>query len=140
MLIYIQKLLIGKNIKIPQEAFFSSNVIDIELLLDNAMLAINYQMANKYGIRYILSGTNTSTEGFKIPSNWSWFKNDKKNIYAIAHKFKKIKPLTMPTFGTFDFIYYELFKKIKWVLFLDYFNYVKNDAIFNFKSKIEKVY
>ena len=112
-----------------QEAFFESNVIDIELLLDNAMLAINYQMAKKYNIKYILSGTNTSTEGFKIPDNWSWFKNDKKNIFSIAKRFKNIKPLTMPTFGTFDFIYYELFKKIKWVLFLDYFEYVKNDAI-----------
>ena len=123
------KIVDWEEYKNLQEAFFCSNVIDIELLLDNAMLAINYQMANKYGIKYILSGTNTSTEGFKIPSNWSWFKNDKKNIYAIAHKFKKIRPLTMPTFGTFDFIYYELYKKIKWVLFLDYFNYVKNDAI-----------
>ena len=85
-----------------QEAFFSSNVIDIELLLDNAMLAINYQMAKKYNIKYILSGTNTSTEGFKIPNNWSWFKNDKKNIYSIAKKFKNISPKTMPTFGTFD--------------------------------------
>ena len=112
-----------------QEAFFASNVIDIELLLDNAMLAINYQMAEKYNIKYILSGTNTSTEGFKIPNNWSWFKNDKKNIYSIAKKFKNIKPKTMPTFGTFNFIYYEILKKIKWVLFLDYLNYIKKDAI-----------
>lgn len=123
------KIVDWEEYKNLQEAFFISNVIDIELLLDNAMLAINYQMANKYGIKYILSGTNTSTEGFKIPSNWSWFKNDKRNIYAIAHKFKKMQPVTMPTFGTLDFVYYELFKKIKWVLFLDYFKYVKNDAI-----------
>lgn len=112
-----------------QEAFFRSNVIDVELLLDNAMLAINYQMAHRYKIKYILSGTNTSTEGFKIPNNWSWFKNDKKNIYSIAKKFQNIKPKTMPTFGTFDFIYYEVLRKIKWVLFLDYLDYIKNDAI-----------
>ena len=112
-----------------QEAFFKSNVIDVELLLDNAMLAINYQMAHRYKIKYILSGTNTSTEGFKIPNNWSWFKNDKKNIYSIAKKFQNFKPKTMPTFGTFDFIYYEVLRKIKWVLFLDYFDYIKNDAI-----------
>ena len=75
------------------------------------MLAINYQMAHRYKIKYILSGTNTSTEGFKIPKNWSWFKNDKKNIYSIAKKFQNIKPKTMPTFGTFDFIYYEVLRK-----------------------------
>jgi len=54
-----------------QKAFFMSNVLDVELLMDNAMLAVNYQQANKYGLKYILSGTNTSTEGFKIPENWS---------------------------------------------------------------------
>ena len=54
-----------------QEAFLKANVIDIELLMDNAMLAVNYKLASKYNIKYILSGTNTATEGFKIPENWS---------------------------------------------------------------------
>ena len=115
--------------KLFQQAFFESNVLDIELLMDNAMLAINYKMANKYGLKYILSGTNTSTEGFKIPDNWSWFKNDAKNIKKIGKKFKNIKPITLPTFGTYDFIYYEVLKKIRWVLFLDYINYNKFEAI-----------
>ena len=35
----------------------------------------------------ILSGTNTATEGFKIPENWSWFKNDSRNIKKIGKKF-----------------------------------------------------
>lgn len=120
-----------------QQAFFESNVIDIELLLDNAMLAINYQMAKKYNIRWILSGTNSATEGFKIPNNWSWFKNDSRNIYKIAKKFSNIKPKTLPTFGTYDFIYYELIKKIKWVLFLDYFDYNKSNAIEILKLKCQ---
>ena len=29
------------------EAFFQSDVIDVELLMDNAMLAVNYQQASK---------------------------------------------------------------------------------------------
>ena len=106
-----------------QEAFLLANVIDLELLMDNAMLSVNYKLANKYNIKYILSGTNTSTEGFKIPYNWSWFKNDARNIKNIGKKFKKQKIKTFPTFGTFDFIRYELFKKIKWILFPDYFEY-----------------
>ena len=90
-----------------QEAFFKANVLDVELLMDNAMLSVNYKIASKYNVKYILSGTNTSTEGFKIPNNWSWFKNDAKNIKNIAKKFSKIKIKTLPTFGTYDFIYYE---------------------------------
>ncbi len=112
-----------------QEAFFLANVIDVELLMDNAMLAVNYIYANKFNLKYILSGTNTSTEGFKIPHNWSWFKNDKKNIISIGKKFTNQRSKTFPMFGTYEFIYYELFKKIKWILFPDYFDYKKNEAL-----------
>ena len=119
-----------------QKAFFMSNVLDVELLMDNAMLAVNYQQANKYGLKYILSGTNTSTEGFKIPGNWSWFKNDAKNIKSIGKKFQSQKLHTFPSFGTFDFIYYKLIKKIEWVLFPDYLNFVKKNAIKELKKKV----
>jgi len=49
------------------QAFFEADVIDVELLYDNAMLAVNYQQANKYGVKYILSGSNSSTEGMRMP-------------------------------------------------------------------------
>ena len=119
-----------------QQAFFDADVIDIELLMDNAMLSINYKMASKYNLKYILSGTNTATEGFKIPENWSWFKNDAKNIRSINNKFSKQKLITFPSFGTIDFIYFELFKKIKWILFPDYFDYSKQEAIDLLKKRV----
>ena len=119
-----------------QQAFFDADVIDTELLMDNAMLSVNYKMANKYKIKYILSGTNTATEGFNIPANWSWFKNDAKNIRLIVKKFSKQKLKTFPTFSTMDFIYYELIKKIQWILFPDYFDYSKVEAIKLLKNKI----
>ena len=75
------------------------------------MLSINYKLANKYKTKYILSGTNTSTEGFRIPPNWSWFKNDARNIKSIGKKFKNQKTKTFPTFSTYNFIWYELVKK-----------------------------
>ena len=118
-----------------QKSFLDANVIDIELLYDNAMMAVNYKLANKYNIKYILSGNNTSTEGFKIPSNWSWFKNDAKNIKKIGKKFSNQKIKTFPTFSTFDYVYYTIIKKIKWISFLDYFNYNKTDAIKDLEQK-----
>ena len=115
--------------KRAMEAFFKANVIDIELLYDNAMLAVNYNLASKFGIKYILSGTNTITEGMRLPKNWSWFKNDKTNIKSICKKFENLKIKTIPTFGTFNFIYYELIKKIKWIATPDYFDYTKEKAL-----------
>lgn len=118
-----------------QEAFLKANVIDIELLYDNAMAAVNYKLANKFNIKYILSGMNTSTEGFKIPDDWVWFKNDARNIKKITKKFSNQKIKTFPLFGTFDFIYYEIVKKIKWILFPDYFDYKKDVAVKELEEK-----
>ena len=100
-------------------AFFKADVIDIELLYDNAMIAVNYQLANKYNIKYILSGSNTSTEGVSMPVNWNWGKRDKRNIKSIA-RLNNVKIKTFPLFGTLDFVYYEKIRKLLWIGFLDY--------------------
>ena len=111
------------------QAFFDADVIDIELLYDNAMLAVDYEQADKYGIKYILAGTNTSTEGMRMPKNWNWFKFDKKNIYKLA-KLRNVKIKTFPAFGTLDFVYHEFVKQNKWISFLDYLpNYDKFEAL-----------
>ena len=83
--------------------------------MDNAMLAVNYYYANKFKVKFMLSGTNT-LEGFKI-QKLDWFKNDKKNMLKIGNKITNQKNKTLPLFGTYQFIYYELIKKIKWILF-----------------------
>jgi N-acetyl sugar amidotransferase len=111
------------------DAFFKADVVDVELLYDNAMYAVNYNLARKFGVKYILSGMNKSTEGLKIPDNWNWFKFDKKNIKHIGKKFGNIKIDTFPSFGTFDFIKATFFSKIIWESFLDYIDFNKNDAL-----------
>ena len=111
------------------QSFFDANVLDVELLYDNAMLAVNYQLANKFNIKYILSGMNTSTEGMKMPENWNWFKYDKKQIkhFSKSTHLKSIK--TFPAIGTLDYIYYRFFKKINWIHFLDYLDFNKEKAL-----------
>jgi N-acetyl sugar amidotransferase len=111
------------------QAFFDADVIDVELLYDNAMLAVNFQQAAKYGVRYILAGTNESTEGMRIPETWLWFKYDKKNIQALARQFGGTQLKTFPAIGTIDYYWYRLIRKIRWISFLDYFEYNKFDAL-----------
>ncbi len=111
------------------QSFFKSNVVDIELIYDNALMKINYSLANKFNVKYILAGTNRATEGMRMPKNWNWFKYDKKNIHSIQKKFGNKPIKSLPTIGTFNFIYYSKIKKIKWINFLDYFNYNKNQAM-----------
>lgn len=111
------------------QAFFKSDVIDVEMLYDNAMLAVNYQQANKYGVRFILSGSNSATEGMSCPPNWNWFKLDKKNIYSIGHLFGHVRIKTFPAIGIYEYLYYIFVKRIKWILFLDLFEYNKFQAL-----------
>lgn len=111
------------------KSFLKADVVDIEVLYDNAMLAVNYMMAKKFDIKYILSGSNLSTEGIRVPTGWNWLKKDKKNIYSIANSFGGIKIKSLPTIGTLDFIRYEFIRGIKWLPFLDFFVFNKEEAL-----------
>jgi N-acetyl sugar amidotransferase len=111
------------------QAFFAADVIDVELLYDNAMLGVNYRLAAKYGVKYILAGTNQATEGMRMPKKWNWFKLDKKNIRRISKKFGGPSFRTFPAFSILDFVKFEYIKKIRWISFLDFFEYNKNDVL-----------
>jgi N-acetyl sugar amidotransferase len=111
------------------QAFFDADVIDVELLYDNAMLGVNYKLAAKYGIKYILAGTNQATEGMALPKKWNWFKFDKKNIKMISQKMGGPKLTTFPAFSTIDYVRFEFIKKIRWISFLDFFEYNKNEVL-----------
>lgn len=111
------------------QAFFDADVLDIELLYDNAMLAVNYKLARKFKIKYILSGDNSATEGMRMPPGWNWFKFDKCNIKSIAKRAGIKKLNTFPAIGTIDYFLFEYISKIKWLKFLDYTEYNKNDAL-----------
>ncbi|WP_338617698.1 N-acetyl sugar amidotransferase [Pigmentiphaga sp. CHJ604] len=110
-------------------AFFDADVIDVELLYDNAMLAVNYKLAAEHKTKYILSGSNQSTEGIRMPAGWNWFKRDKRNIRSIAHRHGVRSMRTFPAMGVLDHIKYEVIKKIQWISFLDYFEYEKELAV-----------
>ena len=112
---------------------FDSDVIDVELLHDNAMLAVNYMIAKKFGIKTILSGMNTSTEGMAMPKNWNWFKYDKKQIKHFSKKCN-IPIKTFPSIGTFNFLYSTYIKKITWEHFLDCFDFNKEEALINLEK------
>lgn len=111
------------------DAFFASDVIDVELLYDNAMTAVNFDQATRYGLRHILSGSNSATEGMRMPRNWNWNKIDKRNIVGISRKFGGPKLNTFPSIGTAGYLRDFVLKRVRWVPFLDYIEYRKADAL-----------
>jgi N-acetyl sugar amidotransferase len=111
------------------QAFFEADVIDVELLYDNAMLAVCYQQARKFGIKHILAGTNQATEGMPMPKAWNWYKRDVRNIKALGKRFGGVRISSFPTHSTIDYIIDEFIRGIRWMPFLDYLPYNKFAAL-----------
>ncbi len=117
-----------------QLAFLRASVMDIEMPTDHAVVAYIYNLANKLGIQYIISGDNFATEGV-LPNGWSHDKKDLLNIRTITRQFSGRRIRSLPTLGYFRRHYLVLFKGIKVVPLLNYMPYDKQLA----KEEITKV-
>jgi len=114
-----------------QESFFDADVIDLELLTDNFLVGLNFEQAKKWKTKFILSGSNTVTEGIPMPSNWAAFnKYDKKHIYNIWKQKGKGYPFsTISPFSLNAFFFNSYIRGIKWHRFLDLLDYKKSLAV-----------
>ena len=110
------------------QAFFDADVIDVELLYDNAMYAVNFRLAARYGLRHMLSGLNRATEGMHMPPEWVWNKFDRRNILSIARR-GGVKIKTFPAIGTVAAGWYSLWHKVRWIWFLDLMPFRKSEAL-----------
>jgi N-acetyl sugar amidotransferase len=119
------------------QSFFDADVLDVELLYDNAALAVNYREAAKYGVQFILAGTNSATEGMRMPDGWNWLKFDKKNIKTIASKFGNMRLSTFPAIGTLDFFRFRFMNRIRWTSILDLMPYNKAAVLRELQEKYE---
>ncbi len=110
-----------------QLAFLKASVLDIELITDQAILAVLYNTAIQYKIKYILYGTNITTEAI-LPKSWYHWKIDLLNITGIHKKFGTLPIKTYPQLGFFKHYFITKFIKIESVHLLNYLNYNKNKA------------
>ena len=116
-----------KEMQDIQLAFFKSSVVDIDLPMDNAISAINFKIARKFGIKYILSGVNTATEGW-MPTEFSHFKLDSLNIKSIHKKFGKVRLKSFPIISPLGFFLNTKIYNIEYCAPLDYIEYNKVEA------------
>jgi N-acetyl sugar amidotransferase len=123
------KVLDWEEFRDMQVSYLKASVLDLEALSDHAIMATLYQQAAKYGVRYILAGTNTATEAI-LPESYRYdFKNiDAQNIRAIHKQFGTNKHSSYPFMGVWRFIYYTRIRKIQYLSMLDLFDYNKDIA------------
>jgi N-acetyl sugar amidotransferase len=111
-----------------QKSFLKASVPNTEIPTDHAINAVLWDMADKYGLRYIVSGSNIETEGI-MPLAWTYTAMDYYHIWAIHRRFGR-KPLrTFPWLGLIKFLYYVFMRRIRYVNLLNYVRYDKASAI-----------
>ena len=119
-----------EEMKDLQLAFLKSQIADQDLPQDYAFFSALYKFARKYKIKYVLTGSNFSTECCREPEEWGGFPGiDTLLVRDIHSKFGK-RPLK--TFPLVDILEYKIY--YKYVLGMQVFKplnlipYVKKDA------------
>ncbi|WP_418637375.1 N-acetyl sugar amidotransferase [Winogradskyella sp.] len=113
-----------------QLAFFKSGVPHIDIPQDHAFIATLYNFADKHNIKYILNGSNISTECVRNPMEWLYYGTDMAQINDIRKKFGTIKMESYPFSPILRHKFYlKYIRKINVVKPLDNLNYIKEDAL-----------
>ena len=122
-----------------QLSYIKASVVDIEVLTDHAFMAVLYEQARKWKIKYVLAGMNVVTE-YTLPSHWIYSKGDAVNIKSIqrTHGSKDLKKLS-----TFPFLDYKAKKycteilKMEVITPLNYIEYNYKDIKSLIKDKLD---
>lgn len=113
-----------------QLAYFKSGVPNIDTPQDHAFFATMYKFAQKYGVKNILTGANLSTECVRNPVEWMYYQSDAVQLKDIYRRFGTGSLKNFPvTSILWHKLYLPYIKGIKVIRPLNYFPYLKNEAI-----------
>lgn len=113
-----------------QLAFFKSGVSHIDLPQDHAFFATMYNFAEKYNIKYILTGANIATECVRNPLEWLYYGTDTIQIKDIHSRFgqRPLKKFPLSNILRHKF-YLRYIKGIEVITPLNYVPYNKEEAM-----------
>ena len=111
-----------------QISYLKASVIDLDVPSENALLGAFYRTAEKFAVKYILTGHNTMTEGWLPPTFTSQYKMDTLNLRAIQKKFGTRRLRKYPSLGFFRHFFYSRIMRIRMVNPLNFISYNKAEA------------
>jgi len=123
----ITKVVEWDEFKDLQIAYLKSSVMDLENATDQAIDALLYQTAYKWGIKYVIHGGNVATES-GMPRAWTYDNRDSINLLDIHKKFGSVQLKSYPIMKPYQLFYYLYLKKIKSFPILNYVNFNKIHA------------
>lgn len=119
-----------EEMKDLQVAFFKSQISDQDLPQDYAFFSALYKFARKYKVKYVLTGSNYSTECCREPEEWGGYAGIDKTLVNDIHKrFGKIPLETFPLIDILAYkIYYRYILGMEVVKPLNLVPYIKKDV------------
>ena len=126
-----------QEMKDLQAAFFRSQVADQDIPQDTAFFSAMYKFARKNGVKYVITGSNFSTECCREPEEWGGFPGiDKRLINAIHRRFGRRKLKTFPLVDILVYkIWYQQILGMTVVKPLNLIPYIKADAEAELKAR-----
>jgi len=113
-----------------QLSYFKSGLANIDVPQDHAFIAVLYDFAEKYNIKYIMNGGNFSTECVRNPMEWFYYGTDMAQIKDIRKQFGTITLETYPFSRVLRHKFYlRYIRRIKVVKPLNYMPYIKDEAM-----------
>jgi N-acetyl sugar amidotransferase len=117
-----------REMKDLQLSFFKSSVANADTPTDHAFGWVSFTQAQKYGMKYILSGANSASESV-LPTAWGYDAGDAKHLKAIQKQFGTVKLRTYPAMGLIERnLWYPEVRRIRTVAPLNLMPYVHTDA------------
>lgn len=119
-----------EEVKDLQKSFLKSQIPDQDLVQDYAFFSSLYRFAKKNNIKYIITGSNYSTECCREPEEWGGYAGiDKKLVNDIHNQFGTIKLKTFPIIDIFTYkLYYKYIYGMKIIKPLNFVPFIKTDA------------
>jgi len=116
-----------KEFRELQSAFLKSGTKNQEIPTDHILMASTYAMAEKYGIKYVISGGNLATESI-MPRSWGYQAKDLTFIKAIYRRFTGKTFKNIPMISLPKYLYFRFVKGIEIINLLDYYDYNREGA------------
>jgi len=116
-----------------QVAFLKASTPDAEIPSDHAIVSINYSIAKRNRIKYVVLGCNYRTETH-LPLAWSQGHADWKYINGIHKKFGNVPLKTFPRRNLFSYYFDSI--SIKRFDILNYVDYNKKQAMETLKNDL----
>ena len=122
-----------------QISFLKASVPHTEHITDHAIHAILHKIAAQKKVKYILIGSNISTESYGVKS-WSGGQRDWKYIKNIHKAYGRVPIKTYPYMSGFNIFKNKYLLNQQDISILDYITYIKEDAMGILEKELEWTY